>query len=424
MSESNASNDCPTPSKTGSSHSFQKHNIAESWHSQVEELTQADHRKDEFLAMLTHELRNPLAPIQNALQIMRQVGIAGPVAERAREMLERNVKHLTRLVDDLLDVSRLRSGEIVLRKEDIQLQVLLNRAIESVRGNIETRGHTVEVDVTTEPLILNGDAVRLEQAITNVLNNAAKFTDPGGRICLQAGRQQSTAVVRITDNGIGMAAETLSKLFVPFMQGDHSLERMAGGLGIGLALARRLVELHGGSISAYSAGVGQGSRFEICLPLSNIDGARPERHLLDAPKPNSRCLKVLVVDDNKDAAKSLATVLRLWGHEVRTAYDGMAALELAKGDCPDLVFLDIGIPLMDGYQVARQLRAEDDLKGSLLIALTGYGQEDDRRRSQEAGFDLHLTKPLGAEQLQQVLSMPSINGRLQQNSSATREEAS
>ena len=367
----------------------------------TDELAAAERRKDQFLAMLAHELRNPLAPIRNAVELMRQVETNDPSFQSSREMVERQVKHLARLVDDLLDVSRINQGSIRLRKEAVDLGMIVQRAVEATRTLIDSRGHDLTLDLPTDPVRLEADPTRLEQVIANLLNNAAKYTMPGGHIHVRAAQEGSEAVVLVKDNGIGVPPDVLDRVFEPFVQSEGSLARSEGGLGIGLTLARSLIEMHGGSVEAHSPGLGQGSEFVVRLParvpaerpaaISGILGGIPPR--MDAPFP-SRGLRVLVVEDNVDAAESLAALLRLWGHDVRVVHDGLAAVDEARRQHPEVVLLDIGLPGLDGYEVAKRLRQDVELDGALLVAMTGYGQPDDRRRSREAGIHHHFVKPV------------------------------
>jgi two-component system CheB/CheR fusion protein len=359
----------------------------------AEELAGADRRKDQFLAMLAHELRNPLAPIRNAVELMRQVETFDPAFQPSREMVERQVKHLARLVDDLLDVSRISQGSIRLRKEPVDLGTVVERAVEATRSLIDARGHQLVLDLPTDPVRLEADPTRLEQVLANLLNNAAKYTMPGGHIEVSAAQEGGDAVVRVRDNGIGVPPDVLDRVFEPFVQSEGSLARSEGGLGIGLTLVRSLVEMHGGRVEAHSPGLGQGSEFVVRLPARvavEKPATLPEP---DAPFP-SRGLRVLVVEDNVDAAESLSALLRLWGHDVRVVHDGLAALDAARQQHPEVVLLDIGLPGLDGYQVAKRLREDADLDGALLVAMTGYGQPDDRRRSREAGIHHHFVKPV------------------------------
>ncbi len=368
----------------------------------AEEMVGADRRKDQFLAMLAHELRNPLAPIRNAVELMRQVETLDPSFQPSREMVERQVKHLARLVDDLLDVSRITQGSIRLRKEVLDLGAIVQRAVEGTRAIIESRAHTLSVQLPTEPVRLDADPTRLEQVISNLLNNAAKYTMPGGHVWVTAGREGEEAVVRVRDTGIGVPPDVLERVFEPFVQSDGSLARTDGGLGIGLSLVRSLVEMHGGRVEAASPGLGQGSEFVLRLPAQlPCETALPAEA---APEVFSRGLRVLVVEDNIDAAESLATLLRLWNHDVNVVHDGRMALEAAREQQPEVVLLDIGLPGLDGYQVARRLRDEIGLDHALLVAMTGYGQPEDRRRSQEAGIQYHFVKPVEPLVLRNLLA--------------------
>jgi PAS domain S-box-containing protein len=358
------------------------------------ELRDADRRKDEFLAMLAHELRNPLAPIRNSLQILKMPRVDAATAEHTTEIMERQVQHLIRLVDDLLDVSRVMRGKIELRPERVKLPTVVARAVETAQPLIEAQRHLFTIHLPPEALTLDADPVRLAQIIGNLLTNAAKYTDPNGHIQLLAQREEDYVVLRVKDNGIGMAPEMLAHVFELFMQVDHGATRTQGGLGIGLTLVKNLVEMHGGTIEAHSAGLGKGSEFVVRLPLArqcdDETTGDSEQGRQDAPQSGHR---LLVVDDNKDAANSLAVLLRLKGHDVRVVHDGLSALETAKKYRPEIIFLDIGMPGMDGYEVARRLRQQSDLKNIVLAAVTGWGQQEDRRRTKEAGFNYHLVKP-------------------------------
>jgi PAS domain S-box-containing protein len=367
-------------------------------------LKEADRRKDEFLAMLAHELRNPLAPIRNAVQVMNLLAGGEPNLQRAREMIERQVKHLARLVDDLLDVSRITRGKINIRKEPVELASVIARAAETSRPLLETRRQALAVTLLPEPVLVEGDATRLAQVFANLLNNAAKYTNEGGRVTVTVERAGGEVVVRVRDTGIGIPAELLPRVFDLFTQGDRSLARSEGGLGIGLTLVRRLVEMHGGRVEAFSDGPGKGSEFVVRLPiLERRRGRRTGLAEAEAARPQTAARRILVVDDNQDAAESLALLLRAEGHEVRTAPDGATALDLVPAYQPEVVLLDIGLPKMDGYEVARRLRAREGGRCGLLVALTGYGQEEDRRRATEAGFDAHLVKPADLGVLHELL---------------------
>ena len=370
-------------------------------------LREADRRKDEFLATLAHELRNPLAPIRNALQILKMPRVDAATAERSRDMMERQVHHLVRLVDDLLDVSRVMRGKIELRRERVELATVVARAVETVQPLVDAQGHQLSVRLPPESLPLDADPVRLAQVVGNLLTNAAKYTEPDGRIWLTAERDGDVAVLRVRDTGIGIAPDMLPRIFELFVQVDHASTKAQGGLGIGLTLVKNLVEMHGGTVEARSDGLGKGSEFVVRLPLAaqELDqdrGRRGGRAGHQPPPPSGH--RLLVVDDNQDAADSLAMLLRLQGHEVRVAYSGLAALEMTKTYTPDVVFLDIGMPGMDGYEVARRLRQQPGLEKVVLAALTGWGQQEDRRRTAEAGFDHHLVKPPEPDAVEGILA--------------------
>ncbi len=373
-----------------------------------EALREADRRKDEFLAMLAHELRNPLAPIRNAVGVLKLVGSTDGQAGRARGMIERQVAHLARLVDDLLDVSRISRGKILLRKERADLVALVRAAIEDHRPLLENAGLTLLVELPDRPLWVLGDPTRLSQVVGNLLHNANKFTDAGGTVVvrLEAGPDdEGVAVLTVRDTGIGLEAAMLDRLFEPFSQADRSLDRSRGGLGLGLALVKGLVDLHGGRIQASSAGIGQGAEFVVRLPL---DQTEPESLPPASPAaPSGQPLRVLVIEDNEDTAESMQWLLELGGHEVAVAHNGPAGLDLARVFRPDVVLCDIGLPgSMDGYAVARALRADPKLLGVRAIALSGYGQAEDQRKARQAGFDHHLTKPVSLEDLQRFLQAP------------------
>jgi signal transduction histidine kinase len=370
----------------------------------AEELAEADRRKDEFLAMLAHELRNPLAPIQNALALMKLQGCS-PEVEAAREIVERQARQMARLVDDLLDVSRISRGKITLRQEPVGLDLVIERAVESTQPLLASMNHQLTVMLAPEPLWLFADPTRLEQVFANLLNNAAKYTPAGGQVSLSANVEGEEVVVRVRDTGIGIEPDKLESIFGLFTQVGRSLDSSSQwGLGIGLALVRTLVEMHGGRVTAFSEGPGKGSEFLVRLPLLREPKKEKPAKKPEKDKGNERSLRILVVDDNEDAVESLALLLRLHGHEVRTALDGVVALEVARDFHPEVVLLDIGLPKMDGYQVARRLRAEEELHGVFLAAMTGYGQDEDRRRSQETGFDCHLVKPVDPAALESLLA--------------------
>ena len=395
----------------------------------ADELVEMDRRKNEFLAMLAHELRNPLAPIRSALHLMSLPNVDPGTADRARAMAQRQVAQLARLVDDLLEVSRITRGKIQLNASEVDLTAVVPRAVEAVRPAMEQQGHALEVSLPDGPLLLSADPARLEQVLVNLLNNAAKYTEPGGRVTLRADRDGPWATVRVRDTGIGIAPEMLPKVFDMFAQVDHSLDRSQGGLGIGLTLVRTLVELHGGAVEARSDGLGAGSEFIVRLPLA--DG-RPEGSLTPrasadgVPEPSAdgaaepsadgkpaapaQPLRILLVEDHPDGAEILAALLRHWGHDVSVVSDGARALEAAQADPPELILMDLGLPGMDGFEVARRVRGLGATPAPFLIALTGYGQEEARRKTAEAGFDLHLVKPVDPGDLGRILA-EVVSGR-------------
>jgi PAS domain S-box-containing protein len=368
-----------------------------------EAMKEADRRKDEFLAMLAHELRNPLSAIHNASQLSRRPDLPADKLKWTQDVIAHQVRHLAHLVDDLLDVSRITRGKIRLRLEPLDLASSLARAVDTAHPSIDERGHRLELSIDSEPLRVMGDPVRLEQVFVNLLANAAKYTEPGGRIELLARRDgPGHVLVAIKDNGIGIDSAMLPRVFDLFAQFDHSLDRTQGGLGIGLTIARRLVELHGGAIRADSNGPGLGSEFTVTLPVA---APIPEVDPVDQPlgrvvPPGSR---ILVVDDNLDTAGALAGLLEMSGFEVRSAHDGREALDAARAHLPGAILLDIGLPGMDGYQVAEHLRREACLRDATIIAITGYGEEQAFRRSREAGFDHHLVKPVNYDTLLNLL---------------------
>lgn len=370
------------------------------------ERQEADRRKDEFLAMLAHELRNPVASINGAVELLGRLRTEEDLLW-AKDVVQRQVKHLARLIDDLLDVSRITRGKIGLRKELLDLSPVVSSAVEVVRPLIEERKHKLTLALAAGALQLEADPLRLEQVLVNLLINAAKYTDAGGHISLSAGCEETQIIITVRDTGIGMSPDLLARAFDLFAQGDRSIARSEGGLGIGLTLVQKLAELHGGSVTASSDGVGKGSEFTVRLPA--WDGApsqkpRAEDALPRLARPNSR---VLVVDDNADTVRGLAKLLTLLGHDVKTAHDGQTAIELANAHKPEIVLLDIGLPGVNGYEVAKRLRVEASCKEALIIAVSGYGQEEDRRRSREAGFDHHLVKPLDYDVLMSLFAIPS-----------------
>jgi CheY-like chemotaxis protein len=374
----------------------------------VQDLEEDRRQVDEFLATLAHELRNPLAPIRNAVSLMQLGGLSGSMVEWYRTVIDRQVTHLTRLVDDLLDASRITSGKIMLRRGPVELAFVVESAVDSSRLLIDARKHALEIHLSTERLRVEGDPVRLSQVVLNLLNNAAKYTPEGGRIRLTVEREGEQALVRVRDTGLGIPADLLPRVFDLFTQGDRSLDRSEGGLGIGLALVRRLVEMHGGSVEAHSAGPGCGSEFVVRLPLLALPRECPGGEEAEPP-PQTGPRRVLLIDDNRDAAESMTVLLELWGHEVRIAYNGPDALALAAEFRPDAALLDIGLPGMNGYEVAKRLRGLPGWEGVMLVAVTGYGQDEDRRRSCEAGFDHHLTKPVEPAMVRSLLSSAPIS---------------
>ncbi|MEO8084501.1 MAG: PAS domain S-box protein [Ardenticatenales bacterium] len=370
---------------------------------QADALADAGRRKDEFLAMLSHELRNPLSPILYALQALRLNASESEVHRQARTVIERHVMHLVRLVDDLLEVSRITTGSLRLRLERVEANALVERASVTIRAMTEQKRQTLSVSLNAEPLWLEADATRLEQVVGNLLNNASKFTDVGGRIWLGVERDENWAVIRIRDDGTGIAAAFLPHIFELFTQGDQALDRSEGGLGIGLALVKSIVEIHGGTVEADSAGLAQGSQFVVRLPLV-AERTTTEEPSVPSPAPTTDALRILIVDDSVDGANMLAVLLQDAGHIPRVVHSGPAALQLAPAFDPDVVLLDIGLPEMDGYEVARRFRADSRLAHVLLVAITGYGQDVDRQHSKEAGLDHHLVKPVDLAILSELLN--------------------
>jgi hypothetical protein len=369
--------------------------------SRVQQLETESQRINEFIAMLAHELRNPLAPIGNAVRMLEKSGDPKDIAWGTR-LIGRQLGYLTRLVDDLLDVSRITSGKIRMRKESVDLNLLVRRAVDSLRATVEGHGHTLEVDLSLQPVLVDGDETRLTQVVVNLVTNAAKYTPDRGRVRVELRSDERLVNLRVIDNGIGMSKTLMDSVFDLFVQGERGLDRAEGGLGIGLTLVKRIVALHGGTVAATSAGVGHGSEFTVTLPLaaSAAASAPPPRVLV----PVASAHKVLVVDDNEDAADSLARLLQMSGHEAAVAYDGPAALRIAAANPPDAVVLDIGLPQMDGYQVARHMRDLPQLDKTRLIAVTGYAQDSDRRAVTEAGFAFHLVKPVEFDELLRVIA--------------------
>ncbi len=367
-------------------------------------LEEADRRKDEFLATLAHELRNPLAPVRHGLDILRKNPDSRDAAE-IRDMMDRQLVHLVRLIDDLLDVSRVSQGKIELRKEKIQAADVIHSALESSRHLIESAGHSLTIDEPAEPIWLHADLTRLAQVVGNLLNNAAKYTPEGGRIGLSSGIEGDEAVIAVSDNGLGIPADMQSKIFQLFAQVENHSDRARGGLGIGLALVKQLVALHDGSVSAASAGVGKGSVFTMRIPLAAAGAESPTNVEPPTSGPASaRPLKVLVIDDNIDVAQTMGWMLEEIGHEYRLVHDGRQALAAAREYRPDVILLDIGLPVMDGYAVCRAFREDDAFKDALIIAQTGWGQQRDKTLASEAGFDHHLVKPVAYEDLERLLA--------------------
>jgi PAS domain S-box-containing protein len=370
-------------------------------------LEAADRQKNEFLAMLAHELRNPLAPISNGLQLLKLRHIDESTAQQTTEMMERQLVHLVRLVDDLLDVSRVITGKLTFKKEPAEVAMIVDRAIEESQFTIDARGHELMLSVPARPIIVDADIHRMSQVVTNLLENAAKYTDTPSQIWLSVERAGEEAVIRVRDVGIGISAELLPNVFNLFVQADHSLERPRGGLGIGLNVVKRIVELHGGKVKVSSAGLGQGSEFTVRLPISKSGVPVPRTEAPTSPKHgHATKRKILVVDDNVDAAITVSALLKAWGHEVQTVYSGPSALEAVRSFRPEFILLDIGLPGMSGYDVAKNLRAQSSGQGVIIAALTGYGQDADRERAWEAGFDYHLTKPPDPGILESLLISP------------------
>jgi two-component system, sensor histidine kinase len=368
-----------------------------------EALRIADRRKDEFLAMLAHELRNPLAPLRNALEILKRRGADAPVANDAREMMERQLRQMVRLVDDLLDVSRITTGKLTLKAEVVALHDVIRSAIDTAKPLLDMRQHALTVALPAEPIHVKADPTRLSQVFSNLLNNAANYTQPGGRVELRARAGERDVTVSIRDNGIGIAPEMLAAVFAMFAQADGSLERVQGGLGVGLTLARHLVELHGGSIEAASQGVGHGSEFVVHLPRVPAGAATPAIARDPGNAAAAGATRIMIADDNVDFALSLASILGALGHDVRVAHDGPAALALAAQFAPQIAFLDIGLPGRNGYELAKSVRALPQTAHCRLVAVTGWGQEEDRRRSRDAGFEVHLVKPVEPQQIVDII---------------------
>ncbi len=374
----------------------------------VQDLRDGDRRKDEFLATLAHELRNPLAPIRNGLQIMRLSGGDRQAMEQVRTMMDRQLSHMVHLVDDLLDLSRISRGKIELRTERVELAKIVQHAVDTSRPAIEQAGHDLTVTMPPGPIYVDADTTRLSQVFANLLNNAAKYTERGGQVHLSVRRDDGHTVVSVKDNGVGIPTNMLPHVFEMFTQVGRHLERSQGGLGIGLSIVKRLVAMHGGTVEAFSDGQGTGSEFIVRLPVvatpASVDG--DSNGEARKPVPSRR---ILVVDDNRDAATSLAMMLQMMGHETRTAHDGLEALEIAAAFRPEIILLDIGMPRLNGYDAARHIREQAWGQSVLLVALTGWGQDEDRRRSREAGFDSHMTKPVDLAELEKLLAERQID---------------
>ena len=365
---------------------------------EAESLREENRRKDEFLAVLAHELRNPLSPMVTGLELIKVYGIEHEGLERVRTSMERQVHHLIRLVDDLLDVSRISRGKINLRREPVDLGRVIEQAVENTRPVVDERRHELEVEVCPDPMRLMGDSVRLTQVVANLLHNAARYTEPGGRVRLSCGRDGEDAVVRVADNGRGIDPEMLGRVFEMFVQAENG----GGGLGLGLTLVQRLVELHGGRVRAFSEGPGKGSEFIVRLPLAEVPDGQLES-AADEPGEGEGALRVVLVEDQDDVREALEALLHGWGHHVESAADGVAGVELILERRPDLALVDIAMPGLDGYSVARRVRAQLGSNAPRLVALTGFGREEDRDRARRAGFDAHITKPAGPKDLRRVL---------------------
>jgi PAS domain S-box-containing protein len=370
---------------------------------QTEALADAHRRKDEFLAMLSHELRNPLAPIANALHLLRVQKGENSIQQQARGIIERQVTQLALLVDDLMEVSRITTGRVQLRHDRVVMSAIVERAVETARPIIDERRHEFTVSLPPQPICLYADAARLEQVVVNLLTNAAKYTDEGGHIWLTVQQEGDECLLTVRDTGVGIAPEVLPRIFDLFTQGERSMDRSQGGLGIGLALVQRLVEMHRGRVEAVSA-LGRGSEFVVRLPVVLSPAAQPPSPPKETAEPTGPSLRVLVVDDNADMAQSLAMLLKYSGHQVRTAHTGPIALAAVLDYRPNVVLLDIGLPGMDGNEVAKRIRQQPVLQNVVLVAMTGYGQDTDRQRSQEVGFNAHLVKPADFGTVQQILA--------------------
>lgn len=393
------------------SHALQVANLTLEHEMQVRQraeqaLLVADGRKDEFLATLAHELRNPLAPIRTGLDILRIRSGDAQATQRATDIMERQLRQMVRLVDDLLDVSRINTGKFTIKMGRVELKAVVNDALEVVRSYVELHGHELVIDLPDRPVFLNGDGTRLAQILSNLLNNAAKYTNRGGRVSLAARVEERVLVLSVADNGIGIAPDMLQQVFDMFVQVDSTLERTNAGLGVGLSLARRLVELHGGSIEAHSGGVNRGSEFTVRLPIV-VDPELPAK-ATPAAFISAETFRILLADDNVDFVNSIGALLSAMGHSVVITHTGPDALTAAARFCPDYAFLDIGLPQMSGYDLARGIRRQPGGANTVLIAVTGWGQEKDRQLAFEAGFDHHMVKPVRFEQIEEILSNRSL----------------
>jgi signal transduction histidine kinase/CheY-like chemotaxis protein len=397
------------------SHALQEANATLEHEMQVREraeeaLRLADRRKDEFLATLAHELRNPLAPIRTGLDILRLRSGDAQATQRATDIMERQLRQMVRLVDDLLDVSRINTGKFTIKSGRVELKAVVNDALEVVRPYIELHGHELTIDLPDRPVFLNGDATRLAQILSNLLNNAAKYTNRGGRVGLRATVDDHTLALVVSDTGIGLATDMLDTVFDMFVQVDSTLERSNAGLGVGLSLARKLVELHGGTIEAHSAGIGHGSQFVVRLPIV----VEPELPVKPTPMSfiTAETYRILLADDNVDFVNSIGALLTAMGHSVVITHNGVDALAAAKRFCPDYAFLDIGLPQMSGYDLARGIRDLSCCTMTVMVAVTGWGQEKDRQLAFEAGFDHHMVKPVRFEQIEEILGNRSVIKKL------------
>ena len=375
---------------------------------QLKDAAESAHRRqDEFLAMLAHELRNPLAPIRSAVAVLERPDCSAAMREKMHDVIGRQVRHMVRLIDDLLEASRLTQGKVLLQRAPTAVAEFVQQAVENARELIDARRQQLTLDLPAEPLFVDGDPVRLVQIVANLLHNAAKYTPEGGAISVTVRPLGDSVVIRIGDNGVGIAADALPFIFDMFTQDEHSLSRSQGGLGIGLTVVRRMVELHGGTVEARSAGLGQGSEFVVSLPRQVP--VEPKAQVAAARASPPRTARIVVVEDNVDAADTLATLLRLSGHRVDVALDGPSGLELIVQLRPQIVLCDIGLPGMDGYELAQQVRDRGQLPAPVMIALTGYDGANDRARARAAGFDHHMAKPVDVAALEQLIGMAALD---------------